>query len=417
MSLWTFSASKSFSTRVGVFCFLALGLVLVLAEPVGAQMLPAYLSLGGRPWDPSCTCENAPVACTGGTLFAEYGTYEFSMSRVFLYGEPVDRVPVTFHWPAGWTLLGYEVCYGVLESGDPAVRNTPVVFSFADCLFEERPFFRAWFDCPSPGTFSATPAMLNACGGYPVLELMGLYASVGDQCGLHAHGHCSLCGYHGESASFHPGSYEVTLPPATLHEVILAVSGNTGPYCGGLPECGCGGYGADFAGLRTDRDWMTVEMLDYEGMVGFREFHYRLRIPTFLLPPGDHEGRISAYGSCCANEACIPVVVHVLSPTDAPVIQPSASLTPTLSLPIPNPTRGSISYSVQVPEEMLVRVLVFNAGGQFVGTALNEQLPAGLSWKTWTPSEELLARISSGAYFLRMETVLGGDSRMFVIRR
>ncbi|HOD74203.1 MAG TPA: T9SS type A sorting domain-containing protein, partial [Candidatus Bipolaricaulis anaerobius] len=394
-----------------------LALIISAALPARSQMPEPYLSLGGRPWDPSSTCVGAPGPCEGETHFIEYGAYEFSVSRVPWDFGSVDHASLTFHWPAGWTLLGYEVCYGQLESGDPSVPGSPVAFSFPDCPDEEIPFFRAWFDCPGPGTFSATPdpASLRDCSGRAVEELMGLYVSVGDECGMHPHGHCDLCQYHGEAAYFDPSSCEITLGQGASHDTVLVASGNTGPYCNALPECGPG-WGADFAGMATDREWMTVQMLDYEGGSGFQQVHYRLTISN-LLPPGDHTGRVYALGGCDSWDSCMPVTVHV--PDVSGVLPPAHAIAPTpvLGLPAPNPTRGAIEYTIQLPVASPARVVVFNAAGQMVGPVLEEYLPAGSNRRAWNPGQGDLSRIPTGVYFLRLDTPLGRDSRIFVLRR
>jgi hypothetical protein len=60
---------------------------------------------------------------------------------------------------------------------------------------------------------------------------------------------------------------------------------------------------------------------------------------------------------------------------------------------------------------------VFNAGGRFVAEALNEDLPAGISLRSWNPSAGLLRDLASGAYFLRLDAGAEQSTRMFILRK
>jgi hypothetical protein len=69
-----------------------------------------------------------------------------------------------------------------------SAQRSPLLFSFAECPDETRPFLRVWLDCSEPGTFRAEPGQLRVCWGQPWWESMGLWVDIGDFCGRASHG-------------------------------------------------------------------------------------------------------------------------------------------------------------------------------------------------------------------------------------
>jgi hypothetical protein len=398
-------------------CGLGLGgLVLLVSAPASAQLLVSSLSLGARPWDPSCVCANAPGPCSGDTYDQNLGPHEFALSRVWLE-VPLQTVPIRLDWPAGWAVLGYEICYGTLVSGDPGVRNSQLVFSFPDCPAEDRPFLRIWLDCSVPGTLSAAPDSLQACGGYPWSESLGLWVDIGDFCGRTPHGHCYQCKYpEGRSAEFTPTSLAVTLPPGGVYVDTVMVSGDTGPECGGLPECGCDGSGACFGGVESDSYWLTAELLDYVEWGGHEDVHCRVAIHSLGMSPGTYTGRITAPRGCCCAANCLPVTVNIREPSAAPASEaPAGGFW--ISPPGPNPTRGAIAFDLRMTEPGQARAAIFDAGGRRVAEIFDRTLAAGVSRQSWNPSAGFARLLPSGAYFLRVEAGSEQATRMFLVTR
>lgn len=385
--------------------------ILFLPAAVGAQMPAPVLSLGERDWTPANSCTDAPGACAGRTWDLDLGMHEFVLSRVDWF-EPTEEVEVSLHWPPSWSLLGWESCSGTLLEGDPGTPGSALRFSFDDCP-AGGPFLRVWMDCPVPGTFYATPGPQHTCWGYDIEEYMGLYVDIGDWCGAAPHGHCDLCAYRGAAGFFLPGAVDVIIAQGSIWSQTLGVSGDTGPWCPGLPEC-CPGWGAGFAGLRGEPAWIVPTVLDYVPDQGWLTMHYQLVIRGDLLTPGVHTGRVWANAGCCTRENCIPVTVTIL---DAEEVREAAESPGLLGRPYPNPTAGGIRFSVRLPRAGRARASIFDAGGRRVAIILDRELPAGVSVQQWRPSDVLAGRLSSGLYCITLETAAGRESRVFVVRK
>lgn len=392
------------------FVIAAITLLLALPAVVAAQMPTPVLSLGGREWSPENTCANAPGPCEGETWDVTLGMHEFVLSRVPWF-DPTEIVEVTLHWPAAWSFLGWELCTGMLVSGDPSVQGSTLRFVFEDCPDEGR-FLRLWMDCPVPGSFQAAPGLLTTCWGTGAEELMGLYVDIGDWCGAAPHGHCDLCRYSGAAGYFNPGSVDVVVEEGQIWQDTLLVSGDTGPYCPGLPEC-CPTWGAGFGGLSGDPAWIEPTILGYEPDQGWDQMPYRLVIRGDLLGPGEYAGRVWANAGCCTHANCIPVTVTVLG---ASAVQEIRDFTGILGAPHPNPTAGPICFAVRLAEPGRVRVSVVDAAGRRVATVLDREFSAGTSIQQWRPSEGFRARLASGVYYLTLESAAGREVQDFVIR-
>lgn len=396
------------SSRIAL---IAVAILLMLPRVAPAQMPVPILSLGERDWSPGNTCVNAPGACSGETWDVDLGMHEFVLSRV-TWSESTDLVEIRLHWPPAWSLLGWESCAGILIAGDPSVQGSVLRFSFDDCTPDE-PFLRVWMDCPVPGSFSADPRFLHTCWGYETYESMGLYVDIGDWCGAAHHGHCDLCLYEERAGNFHPGEVDLTLPPGMVWADTLDVWGNTGPVCGGLPEC-CPEWGAGFTGLSSEPSWLRAALLDYQANQGYLSMHYRLEVLGALLGAGVHSGKVWANGGCCSRSNCIPVTVRILAPADVEEIN---GMTGVLGPPHPNPTSGAIHFGIRLADAGRARVSIVDAGGRQVAQVLDRDLPAGISLQQWRPSDAFRTRLASGIYFIHLESAAGREARAFVIRR
>lgn len=92
--------------------------------------------------------------------------------------------------------------------------------------------------------------------------------------------------------------------------------------------------------------------------------------------------------------------------------QPKPSLSLYLSAPLPNPTSGSISYSINLARKTHARVRIFDASGRLVQTLVDKRLPAGLSSFTWNPDK---SKIPNGTYILRVDAEGMSQTRKFVL--
>jgi hypothetical protein len=86
-----------------------------------------------------------------------------------------------------------------------------------------------------------------------------------------------------------------------------------------------------------------------------------------------------------------------------------------LGPPVPNPTSGALSFTVALPREAPVRVIVFRANGERVRTVYDGDLPAGRRDLTWDGRDERGVRAASGAYYLRLESGAVHRSRKVMV--
>jgi hypothetical protein len=85
-----------------------------------------------------------------------------------------------------------------------------------------------------------------------------------------------------------------------------------------------------------------------------------------------------------------------------------------LGPPAPNPARGSMAFSVDLPQESQVQVRVVDLGGRVVSTLVNQTLPAGEHRLTWDRGHDPL---SSGVYFLELDAAGARRAQRFVLIR
>jgi len=88
------------------------------------------------------------------------------------------------------------------------------------------------------------------------------------------------------------------------------------------------------------------------------------------------------------------------------------SLTVALGPPLPNPTRGPVSYTVTLSREAKVQVRLYDLTGRLVQSLVDQKLPAGVSRFSWSGS-----KAPSGAYLLRLDAEGVHQTRKLVLVR
>jgi len=83
-----------------------------------------------------------------------------------------------------------------------------------------------------------------------------------------------------------------------------------------------------------------------------------------------------------------------------------------LGPPTPNPVRGTMAYSVVLPQETRVRVRVVDLGGRVTSTLVDQTLSAGEHRLAWDRGNDAL---SSGVYFLALDTPGARRAQRFVL--
>jgi hypothetical protein len=88
-----------------------------------------------------------------------------------------------------------------------------------------------------------------------------------------------------------------------------------------------------------------------------------------------------------------------------------------LGPPSPNPSRGSLDYSVSLPRAAHVRIGVYTAGGRLVSTLVDRDMPAGHHPLSWNSRAGGGSGLASGVYYLRLEADGVRQSRKFSMIR
>lgn len=118
-------------------------------------------------------------------------------------------------------------------------------------------------------------------------------------------------------------------------------------------------------------------------------------------------GRVSAYQA-------------VLSTPSGLEVQPSLEVMPkimALGLSVPNPAKGSIAISYDLPVETGVSLKVYNLSGQLVRSLVSGKEQAGFKHAAWDGRSEDGSRVASGVYFYRLEAgSFTATKKMVVIR-
>jgi len=86
-----------------------------------------------------------------------------------------------------------------------------------------------------------------------------------------------------------------------------------------------------------------------------------------------------------------------------------------LSLPAPNPVRSLMSYSVVMPREGRAHVRVLDVRGRIVRALVDERLPAGRYSFTWDARGRGGSTLSSGIYFLELDSGGARRTRRFAL--
>lgn len=85
--------------------------------------------------------------------------------------------------------------------------------------------------------------------------------------------------------------------------------------------------------------------------------------------------------------------------------------------PAPNPVRGRMDYSVQLPREAHVRVLVLDLSGRVVRALVDQSLEPGRHTFAWSSDDRAAPELRDGMYFLALDALGMRQTRKFVIRR
>jgi hypothetical protein len=109
-------------------------------------------------------------------------------------------------------------------------------------------------------------------------------------------------------------------------------------------------------------------------------------------------GNFMGYSSTCNPSPCVPIAVgdRIRGAGDVE-----------LGPPVPNPTWGTVQYSIVLPRSEEVRVSLLDVSGRIVRELLARPLSAGMHTFSWDPEDAGGRRLPSGMYALRLET---GDS-------
>lgn len=103
----------------------------------------------------------------------------------------------------------------------------------------------------------------------------------------------------------------------------------------------------------------------------------------------------------------VPLGVEIGQPTG-----PRGDLSVALGPPLPNPSRGQVSYTVTLSREAKVQVRLYDLTGRLIESLVNQKLPAGVSRFTWSGS-----KAPSGAYLLRLDAEGVHQTRKLVLVR
>lgn len=106
-------------------------------------------------------------------------------------------------------------------------------------------------------------------------------------------------------------------------------------------------------------------------------------------------GRTICHGYWCVGQYAVTGV-----PEDDPIAEPDLPKILALSGPWPNPGRGRISFSLELPEDATVHLSVLDVAGRLVSSLPDHTLPAGRHAISWNAVGE---GVAAGLYFARLE--------------
>jgi len=100
-----------------------------------------------------------------------------------------------------------------------------------------------------------------------------------------------------------------------------------------------------------------------------------------------------------------------------PLVTPALPVRFALGPAVPNPSRGYLAISYDLPVETQVSLKVYNLSGQLVRTLAFGKEKAGCKHAAWDGRSESGARVASGVYFYRLEAgSFAATKKMVVIR-
>ena len=83
----------------------------------------------------------------------------------------------------------------------------------------------------------------------------------------------------------------------------------------------------------------------------------------------------------------------------------------------PNPFNAQTSFSISLPEEMHVNVVVYNVMGQKVKALMDDNLTSGIHTVTWDGTNESEQNVASGVYFYRIVTQENVMTRKMILMK
>lgn len=372
-----------------------------------AQLLNPTLTVSGRIYSETNSCENAPDKCTGDAWIPQTGVCEFDFYSTW---QDIDSDSSRFvlGWPEEWTVISWETCDAEIVSGDASVPGSTLLFAYDDCRsWYDRPFFRLIVDCPAPGRFGIEPwPESHECGGgwSPGIFIYD-HVEVGDYCGAIVYGPCGACPLE-IAGRFDPPSLSLALPPAGSRTDAVEVSGgwSGGPEadcpCWPEPECGGEQMAPCSGDVHESLSWVSMELISSNDDVRL----YNVTVDAGELPPGVYEGRIHLDEGCsCCEATCLPLTLTVLEPssTPRPSVRPlGLSLEPIY----PSPFQRKARISFHLPSSGPVTVLVYDVVGSRIRKLAEGPLAAGYHELIWSGVNDSGVEVPSGIYFVAVET-------------
>jgi flagellar hook assembly protein FlgD len=101
-----------------------------------------------------------------------------------------------------------------------------------------------------------------------------------------------------------------------------------------------------------------------------------------------------------ANASCTITTTDVEAPVSSRIL---------LGPPAPNPTQGSLAFTVNLPRTARVRLGIYDVRGRLVRVVADQTLGAGLHHLRWS------GRLPSDQYLLRLESEGAGRTRKFTV--
>ena len=88
-----------------------------------------------------------------------------------------------------------------------------------------------------------------------------------------------------------------------------------------------------------------------------------------------------------------------------------------LAPPSPNPSRGAVRLSLELPLASAVEIAIYDLNGRRVNTLHDGPLAAGAHAFAWDGSDRSGRRASPGVYFARASSGASAETRRIVIAR